>query len=130
MGSTRKLDVLVLLADLHKQATVERSHYYVGKVVSLAIDEIGSLRAALKSLEARPTVRRKPPVQQAMVRICPSCDGEGRIRRYEPGGEWYRCDKCSGTGKRQTVAQPLYAMFAHEKRQKNYGNKKNRIRMY
>jgi hypothetical protein len=70
MGSTRKLDVLVLLADLHKQATVERAHYYVGKVVSLAIDEIGTLRAALKNLEARPTVRAKRPVQPPQHEFC------------------------------------------------------------
>jgi hypothetical protein len=35
------------LRDLHKQATVERSHYYVGSCVSDAINEITLLRKGL-----------------------------------------------------------------------------------
>jgi hypothetical protein len=38
-------DILEDLKDLHKQATVERSHYYVGSVVKRAIAEIEQLRA-------------------------------------------------------------------------------------
>lgn len=41
---TTKPDVLLRLKDLHKQATVERSHFYVGSVVHEAIDEIERLR--------------------------------------------------------------------------------------
>jgi hypothetical protein len=37
-------DILVKLADLHKQATTERSHYYVASVVREAIAEITRLR--------------------------------------------------------------------------------------
>lgn len=37
-------DILYLLEDLHKQATVERSHFYVGKCVRDAIAEIKRLR--------------------------------------------------------------------------------------
>jgi hypothetical protein len=33
-------DILVRLRDLHRQATQERSHYYVGRCVSDAINEI------------------------------------------------------------------------------------------
>lgn len=37
-------DVLHRLADLHKQATVERSHYYTGSVLIEAIGDIARLR--------------------------------------------------------------------------------------
>ena len=40
-------DILERLRDLHKQATVERSHYYVGRCVSDAINEITRLRKLL-----------------------------------------------------------------------------------
>jgi hypothetical protein len=40
-------DILDRLRDLHKQATVERSHYYVGRCVSDAINEITALRKRL-----------------------------------------------------------------------------------
>lgn len=38
-------DILDDLRDLHKQATTERSHYYVAKCALRAIEEIESLRA-------------------------------------------------------------------------------------
>lgn len=37
------------MRDLHKQATVERSHYYVGRVLERAIEEIERLDRNLKS---------------------------------------------------------------------------------
>lgn len=37
-------DILDDLIDLHKQATVERSHFYVAKTAERAIDEIKLLR--------------------------------------------------------------------------------------
>jgi hypothetical protein len=40
-------DILDRLRDLHKQATVERTHYYVGRCVSDAINEITRLRKLL-----------------------------------------------------------------------------------
>jgi hypothetical protein len=40
-------DILVRLRDLHRQATEERSHYYVGRCVSDAINEITALRRRL-----------------------------------------------------------------------------------
>jgi hypothetical protein len=40
-------DILVRLTDLHRQATEERSHYYVGRCVSDAINEITALRKKL-----------------------------------------------------------------------------------
>lgn len=38
-------DILEKLLDLHKQATTERSHYYVAATSLLAIEEIRRLRA-------------------------------------------------------------------------------------
>lgn len=37
-------DIIDLLKDLHKQAISEKSHFYVGKVIKQAIEEIESLR--------------------------------------------------------------------------------------
>lgn len=45
-----KSDVLWKLADLYKQATVERSHYYTGRVILEAITEIVSLRTSADNL--------------------------------------------------------------------------------
>jgi hypothetical protein len=42
-------DILNDLKDLHKQATTERSHYYVARCCLRAIEEITKLRAALAS---------------------------------------------------------------------------------
>ncbi len=42
---TRTDEIVKALRDLHKQATEERSHYYVGKVVTLAADRIEHLEA-------------------------------------------------------------------------------------
>jgi hypothetical protein len=49
-------DILVRLRDLHKQATVERSHYYTGRCISDAINEIARLGA-----ERNPTTQESPP---------------------------------------------------------------------
>ena len=40
-------DLVKRLRDLHKQATVERSHFYVGKCVADAIHRIEELEAKL-----------------------------------------------------------------------------------
>jgi hypothetical protein len=45
-------DILVRLRDLYKQATVERSHYYVGKCAADAIEEIKMLRRRLGQKKA------------------------------------------------------------------------------
>ena len=42
--TVREPDILDLLEELHRQATVERSHFYVGKCVEDAIEEIKRLR--------------------------------------------------------------------------------------
>ena len=42
-----KPDIIEKLIDLHKQATTERSHYYVANTVNDAIKEIEGLRRAL-----------------------------------------------------------------------------------
>lgn len=41
------IDLIERLEDLHKQATVERSHYYTGKCIRDAIEEIKMLRGML-----------------------------------------------------------------------------------
>jgi hypothetical protein len=48
---TDEPDILKKLIDLHKQATVERSHYYTGSVIREALDEIVRLRDALAAKE-------------------------------------------------------------------------------
>ena len=51
-GDTDEMaDILTKLADLHQQATKERSHYYTGKLIREAIAEIVSLRAQIKMLD-------------------------------------------------------------------------------
>jgi hypothetical protein len=40
-------EILDRLRDLHKLATVERSHYYTGRCISDAINEITALRKRL-----------------------------------------------------------------------------------
>jgi hypothetical protein len=45
-------DILDRLRDLNRQATVERSHYYVGRCVSDAINEITMLRRRLGQKKA------------------------------------------------------------------------------
>lgn len=47
------MDILDKLADLHSQATKERSHFYVGACVKEAIKEIEDLRAANYLLRVR-----------------------------------------------------------------------------
>ena len=46
------MDILNKLEGLHKQATEERSHYYVAGVVKAAISEITALRARVAELES------------------------------------------------------------------------------
>lgn len=46
------MDILEALRDLHKQATTERSHYYVAKCCEDAIKEITLARAALAAMLA------------------------------------------------------------------------------
>jgi predicted transcriptional regulator len=45
-------DILKRLHDLHRQATVERSHNYVGSVCIDAIEEITKLRSYVKRKRA------------------------------------------------------------------------------
>lgn len=44
------MDIIEKLFDLQKQATTERSHYYVASCVTEAIQEITELRRGLKYL--------------------------------------------------------------------------------
>lgn len=50
-----KLDILVKLVDLRKQATEERPHYYTGSVIKDAIIEIMRLRVQLNDATAHPS---------------------------------------------------------------------------
>ena len=64
-------ELLERLADLHKQATVERSHYYVGKCVADAMDLLVHLEA-----ERRAAVKKL-------------CDWRSAFQSCTPGGsEW------------------------------------------
>lgn len=45
-------DIIDKLVDLHRQAVVERSHYYVGSVVEAAVTEITMLRSKLNQIKA------------------------------------------------------------------------------
>jgi hypothetical protein len=47
MTDTTHDDLVMRLYSLHKQATVERSHFYVGRCVADAIDRIAALEAKL-----------------------------------------------------------------------------------
>jgi septal ring factor EnvC (AmiA/AmiB activator) len=49
----RRYQLLVKLLDLHKQATKERSHYYVGACVKASIKEIDSLMRENEALRDR-----------------------------------------------------------------------------
>lgn len=44
------MDIIAKLEDLHKQATTERSHYYVAACCRDAIAEVKLLRAALAAM--------------------------------------------------------------------------------
>lgn len=48
MRRAGEIDVVNMLADLYKQATTERSHYYTAKVIQLALTEILYLREYIK----------------------------------------------------------------------------------
>lgn len=45
------MDIVEKLVDLHKQATTERSHYYVASCCREAINEIIKLREKIRALE-------------------------------------------------------------------------------
>lgn len=46
-------DIIETLQDLHKQATTERSHYYVATCCKRAIEEILDLRLKIIELQKR-----------------------------------------------------------------------------
>ena len=50
--AVNKDDILWKLKDLHKQATTERSHFYVASVVEQAIVEISALRVFVTEVGA------------------------------------------------------------------------------
>jgi hypothetical protein len=52
-GRFEAMDILQQLEDLHKQATTERSHYYVASCCKAAIAEIVLLRTKVKLLQQR-----------------------------------------------------------------------------
>ena len=56
-------DILDRLRDLHKQATVERSRYYVGRCVSDAINEITMLRKRLGLATWQKPRQRRPRIE-------------------------------------------------------------------
>lgn len=50
MTKLEEIDILTRLADLHKQATTENSHYYTAQCITEAIDEIVHLRFKIHRL--------------------------------------------------------------------------------
>lgn len=48
-GAAKNIDILEKIADLHIQATQERSHFYVGSVLREAATEIMRLREMLQT---------------------------------------------------------------------------------
>ena len=58
------MDIINKLLDLQKQATLERTHYYVANCVTEAIQEIVTLREQLK---------RQQQDSAVLIR-CPHCD--------------------------------------------------------
>ena len=58
----RNEDIIDRLFDLYKQATTERSHYYVADTVQAAMEEIARLRLALNEerMKNLSTLTRRP----------------------------------------------------------------------
>lgn len=54
-------EVEAQLLDLHRQATIERSHYYTGKCIENALAAIATLRAENAALRARIAELEAPP---------------------------------------------------------------------
>jgi len=70
------------LRDLHKQATVERSHYYVGKCVLDAADRIEALEAEIK--EWRMIVENLESQIKADLALSPAPEGEAVAWQKRP----------------------------------------------
>ena len=61
-------DIVERLRDLHKQATVERSHYYVGNCALDAADRIEALEEALRIIAADyPYIKIVLPARAALA---------------------------------------------------------------
>jgi hypothetical protein len=61
-------DILDPLRDLHKQATVERSHYYTGRCISDAINEITALRKQVSCSSPQPARAGMEPSRMSKTR--------------------------------------------------------------
>ncbi len=74
-------DIIELLRDLHKQATTERSHYYVASCVEQAIREIERLRSALAAEREECAKVAESTYKETVAISCP--DGiEGCLVRH------------------------------------------------
>lgn len=60
-------DIVFDLADLHRQATHERSHYYVAKTAERAIREISRMRELLDQIKTVCDDNAGPTCNQAMA---------------------------------------------------------------
>jgi hypothetical protein len=87
-------DIVERLRDLHKQATSERSHYYVGRCATDAADEIERLRAS---------------VADKVVR-CDFCDGSGYTMGH-PAGTQIPCPKCAADRALLAEVKPVSALL-------------------
>lgn len=77
------MDVLDQLRDLHKQATVERSHHYTGAIVSAAMIEIGMLRAALRIARLHAPLIRLAPERRHTIKVLDDVLGGGDGQRAD-----------------------------------------------
>jgi len=75
-------DILEKLADLHHQATEEKSHYYVGACIREAMSEIMKLREKIVE-EISMSVDKIPKYENARKGEeckCPHCDNSFHIK--------------------------------------------------
>ena len=97
-------DIKERLRDLHKQATVERSHFYVGKCIEDALSHIEALEKAAKAEEVFTASRLKLIAVQ-----------EQRIKDLEAEVEWrynraeHICN-CHAPGLQTTTGCPVHGV--------------------
>ena len=80
-------DIVERLRDLHKQATSERSHFYVGKCTTDAIDEIERLRRTLEHIKGVAHANLTQPIPA-------ECDHRWATLPDPMGGHFVACTKC------------------------------------
>jgi hypothetical protein len=77
-------DILLRLMELHKQATEERSHYYVGKCVRDAAQEIAFLRMVCREAGINPSELNVHTMAAGLAMAQAEKEGRGK-KRTAPG---------------------------------------------